>query len=629
MRHSAPRSICPHPIRSATLAILGFAAAFILPAGPSHAEDLPWRHGAALLGELKYPPDFKRFDYVNPDAPKGGTLRLSTDGTFDSFNPLIPKGNPAAGVGLIYEQLMTPSLDEVSTEYGEIAEALQYPPDFAWAKYRLRPEAKWHDGKPITPDDVVWSFEATVANNPSQAFYYRHVKKVEATGEHEVTFTFDQTGNRELPQIIGQLTVLPKHWWTGTGPDGQKRDITRTTLEIPLGSGPYRLKEFSPGRSVTYERVKDYWGKDLAVNVGQNNFDQIRYEYFRDDQVELEAFKGDNYDARFENSAKNWATAYDFPARQQGRVVLEKLTERGSGVMVGFVPNLRRPIFQDPRVRQALNLAMPFEDMNRTTFFGQYERISSYFYPTELGATGVPQGAELAMLNEAKDKGPIPAEVFTKPYTNPVAADATAERTNLREALKLLGEAGWTIEGTKLVNAKKEPFRIEFLMNGPTFERVGVRYREQLAKIGIDLTIRSVDSSQYQNRVRSRDFDLIYTGWGQSLSPGNEQNDFFGSEAADREGSRNYAGIKNPAIDYLIKRVIFAKDRTELVDATHALDRVLLWNHYVIPGWTTTATRMARWDRFSHPATLPKYSTGFPTIWWWDATKAAKTGAPK
>ncbi len=618
-------------MRLLTLAAVLLAAGATLLAAPrGHAEERVWRHGSSLMGEPKYPKDFAHFAYVNPQAPKGGTLRLSDTGTFDSFNPVLAKGNAASGLDLIYEHLMTSALDEVSTEYGEIAEALTWPADFSSVTYRLNPKARWHDGKPITPDDVVWSFQAITANNPAQAFYYKHVKKAEATGEREVTFTFDQAGNRELPQIVGQLMVLPKHWWEGTGPDGKKRSIAETTLEVPLGSGPYRLKGFEAGRTVVYERVKDWWGASLPTHVGTWNFDEIRYEYFRDETVELEAFKGDGYDARFENIAKNWATAYDFPARAEGRVVMEKIPVAGRGVMAGFIPNMRRAKFADPRVRLALSYALDYEEMNRTLFFGEYDRIPSYFFPTELASSGLPQGRELEILREAEKAGPIPKDVFEKPFANPVAKDATAARNNLREALRLFQEAGWVIKNGVMTKADTgEPFRIEFLNNGPSFERVGVRYRESLAKIGIDLSLRVVDSSQYVNRVRARDFDMIYTGWAQSLSPGNEQLNYWGSDAARQEGSQNWGGIENPAIDAIIKVILYAKDRDELVAATRALDRVLLWNHYVIPGWTSANTRMARWNRFGRPDPLPSQSTGFPAIWWWDAAAAAKTGVPK
>ncbi len=606
------------------------ALASVLPIATASAEDPVWRHGAALMGEPKYPPGFPRFDYVNPDAPKGGSLRLADTGTFDSFNPILTKGNPAAGLSLLTQSLMTAALDEVSAEYGEIADAVRWPADYSSVTYRIDPKARWNDGRPITPDDVVWSFQKTIELNPSQSFYYKHVKSAEATGDREVTFTFDQAGNRELPQIVGQLTVLPRHWWEGTGPDGKKRSIGETTLEPPLGSGPYRIASFDAGRSVTYERVKDWWGEKQPTQIGQYNFDRIRWDYFRDDTVQLEAFKGDGYDVRMETSAKNWATAYEIPARAEGRLVLEKIPTRAQGVMVGFVPNLRREKFRDPRVRRALSYAFDFEDMNRTLFFGQYERITSYFYPTELASSGLPEGRELAFLREAEKAGPIPKEVFDTPFANPTSPDATAARNNLRESLRLFQEAGWVVKGGKLVSATTgEPFAIEFLTDGPAFERVAVRWRETLAKIGIRFDIRTVDSSQYVNRVRAHDYDMIYTGWAQSMSPGNEQLTYWGSASADSEGASNWAGIRDAAVDALIRTVIYAENRADLVAATRALDRVLLWNHYVVPGWTAPYSRMARWDRFSHPEPLPLLSSGFPTTWWYDAEKAAKTGVRK
>lgn len=588
------------------------------------AADLSFRHGVSLLGKPKYPNDFKHFDYVNPNAPKGGLLRMAEDGTFDSFNFVIPRGTPATGLGLIYDTLMAPASDEVASEYGLIAEGVAYPPDFSSVTYRLRADARWHDGTPITPDDVIWSFEAFTQNNPNQRFYYSHVVKAEKTGERDVTFTFDQAGNRELPQIVGQLMILPKHWWTANDASGKPRDITQGTLEAPLGSGAYKIKSFVPGRSITYERVKDYWGKDLPVNVGKDNFDEVRYEYFRDDTVMLEAFKADQYDFRVESSAKNWATAYDFPARTEGKVILEMFENRASGVMQAFIPNLRREKFQDPRVRRALNYALDFEGMNHTLFFDQYKRISSYFSGTELAFSGLPQGRELEILDEVKDK--LPKEVFTTVYKNPVNDTNDERRANLREAVRLLKEAGYEIKNRQLVNAKGEPFTIEILLASPVMERVAVFYKPALERLGIKVSIRQVDPSQYINRLRARDFDMIVSGWGQSLSPGNEQRDYFGSAAADRQGSRNYGGIKNPAIDFLIDKVIYAEDRADLVAATHALDRALMWNDYVIPAWTLNYTRTARWDRFSHPDPLPKYSFAFPDIWWFDTKKAERIG---
>ena len=602
----------------------------VLSAGSLRAQEPQWRHATSLIGEPALPADFPHFRYVNPDAPKGGEVRLSDTGSFDSFNPILPKGNVAPGTGLMYETLMNSALDEldISAMYGGIAEAIRYPDDFSWVKFRLNPKAKWHDGLPITPEDVVWSFKQQVRLNPQIRFYYGHVTKAEVSGEREVTFTFDQAGNRELPHIVGQLMVLPKHWWEGKDKDGNPRSIDRTTLEPPLGSGPYRIKEFAAGRSLTYERVDDYWAKNENFAIGQNNFDEVRYEVFLDSAVLLEAFKGDQYDWRLENSAKAWATGYDFPAVKDGRVVLETFEDKATGRMQAFVVNLRREKFADPRVREALNYAFDFEATNRTLFYGQYKRIASFFAGTDLAATGLPEGKELEILNEVRDK--VPPEVFTKPYTNPVAGDPGAVRNNLREALKLFREAGWELKGRQLVNARTgEPFTLEYLSIDPNFERVVLPYAQNLKKIGIDLTIRVVDTSQYLNRLRAFDFDMITFSWGESLSPGNEQREYWGSAAADNSASRNLAGIKDPAVDFIIDKIIFSKDRESLVAAVKALDRVLLWNHYVIPQWYLNVDRSARWNRFSHPEKLPAFSHGFPTIWWWDKDKAAKTGAAR
>jgi microcin C transport system substrate-binding protein len=602
-----------------------------LPAGiaPAQAEEKRWRHGLSLFGEPKYPAGFAHFDYVNAAAPKGGSVCEIALGTFDSFNTVVAgvKGVAAAGTELIYDTLLTSALDEVSTEYGLLAEAVSYPDDFSSATYRLRAAAKWHDGQPVTAEDVIFSFNAYKKHNPRYAAYYRHVVRIEKTGEHEITFVFDGPGNRELPQIVGQLHVLPRHWWEGTDKNGNKRDIGSTTLEVPLGSGAYRIKEFSPGRNVVLERVKDYWGRDLAVNLGVNNFGELRYEYFRDLTVALEAFKGDTVDWRTENSAKNWATAYDFPAVGEKRVILEEFPINSFGVMQGFAFNIRRAKFQDPRLRLAFNYAFDFEEMNKQIFFGQYHRINSYFDGTELACSGLPQGRELEILETVRDK--VPPEVFTTAYSNPVGGDPQAVRANLRQAIRLFREAGYEIRNEKLVDTKTgAPYSVEFLAEDPSFERVFLFYKPSLDRLGITVTVRTVDSSQYENRLRDWDYDIITNSWGESLSPGNEQRGFWGSQAADQPGSNNLIGIKNPAVDALIDRVIFAKSRDDLVAATKALDRILLWNHYVVPQWTYGKQRTARWDRFGRPDPLPKYgASAFPTVWWWDADKAAKTGS--
>lgn len=632
-------------IRTAGLALV--APAFgVLGAASSGAQERTWRHGLSLFGDLRYPPGFKYFDYVNPNAPKGGAVRLGTFGTYDNFNPVIAglKGNIAGGVGLIFESLATPALDEVATEYGQLAEQVSYPPDFSSVTYQLRREARWHDGAPITPEDAIFSFEAFRTNNPQMAAYYRHVTKAEKSGEREVTFSFDGPGNRELPQIVGQLQVLPKHWWEGSDNSGKKRDITATTLEPPLGSAAYRIKDFAPGRFVTFERVKDCWGANLNINVGRHNFDEIRYEYFRDSTVALEAFKADQFDWRRENSAKNWATAYDFPAVRDKRVVLEQFPMRSVGIMQCFAFNTRREKFKDARLRRAFNFAYDFEEMNKQLFYGQYNRVKSYFDGTELACnwkpdpedrsggaipagTDVPEGLELEILETVRSK--VPSEVFTTPYTNPVGGGNEAIRANLREATRLLKEAGYEVRERRLVNAKTgEPMKVEFLIDQPDYERIVLFYKQPLERLGIEVSVRTVDEAQYQNRLRQWDYDIIAQLWGQSLSPGNEQRDYWGSPAADTPGSQNYVGIKDAAVDALIERVIFAKGRGELIAATRALDRVLLWNHYVMPQFYLWKDRAARWDRFGRPDVLPRYGiSGFPTTWWWDAERAAKVGS--
>jgi microcin C transport system substrate-binding protein len=597
---------------------------------PLAAQEAPWRHGSALLDEPKYPQGFSHFDYVNPNAPKGGLVRLGALGTFDSFNIVVAgvKGSPEQGLGLIYETLTTSALDEANASYGLLAESFSYPEDYSSVSFRLRPEARWHDGKPVTTDDVIFSFESLKANSPTYAFYYANVSKAEKVGEREVKFTFDEKGNRELPQIMGQLMVLPKHWWEGTAPDGRKRDVTQTTLEPPLGSGPYRLKSFDTGRNASYERVKDYWGEKINVNVGQNNFDEIRYEYYRDATVLLEAFKSDRLDFRTENSARNWAAGYDFPARQEGRVILEEFPFRATGVMQAFVLNMRRDKFKDQRVRRAFNLAFPFEELNKTIFYGLYERPSSYFYGLDLASSGLPEGQELKILESIRDK--IPASVFTTPYKNPINDSPETVRNNLREADRLLKEAGWEVKNGRRVNAKGEVLSAELLSSSPNEERVFLPYKASLDRLGIATTVRTVDDVQYTNRTRAFDFDVATGLWPQSLSPGNEQREFWGSQAATREGSRNLPGIADPGVDALIDKIIFAKDRNDLVAATKALDRVLLAHDYVVPQWTSLKQRTARWNRYSHPEAMPRYGgAAFPTIWWYDEAKAAKTGAPR
>jgi microcin C transport system substrate-binding protein len=616
-----------------TSALLVLAARkFPLPAwiSPAEAQEKAanWRHGLSTFGELKYPAGFKQFDYVNTKAPKGGAAWQIALGTYDSFNSVVAgiKGTPAAGIDMVYDTLFVPSLDEPTSAYGLIADSVSYPDDVSKAIFRLRPQAKWHDGKPVTPEDVIFSFESFKKLSPQAGANYRHVTKAERTGDHEVTFIFAGPGHHDLPQTVGQLTVLPQHWWQGADKDGKKRNIGETTLEPPLGSGPYRIKEFSAGHNVVYERVKDYWGKDLNVNIGRDNFDELHFEYFRDATVAIESFKSGRVDWREENSAKNWATAYDFAAVKEKRVILEEFPISNLGLMQAFVFNIRRDKFKDERVRRALNLVFDFEEMNKQIFFGQYHRIASYFQGTDLAATGLPTGKELELLNTVRDK--VPAELFKKPYSNPVNGSRAKVRDNLRDALHLLREAGYVVKNQQLINKKtNEPFTIEFLANAPIFERVYLFYKPSLERLGITVTVRTVDEAQYENRVRGWDFDAITFGWGESLTPGSEQRGYWGSQAADQHGSLNIIGIKNPAVDAMIDKVIVAKSRPDLVAACRALDRVLLWNNYVVPQWTYGKVRTARWDRFGRPEHMPKYGmAAFPTLWWYDQAKSAKIG---
>lgn len=572
-------------------------------------------HGIAMHGDLRYPADFAHFSYVNPDAPKGGTMRFGVaPGTFDSFNPWTIKGNPAAGVEGLYDTLLTASADEPFSEYGLLAKTVQTPADRSWVEFELRREARWHDGKPVTADDVVWSFETLLAKGrPQFRFYYASVEKAEKVGEHGVRFTFKPGTNRELPLIVGQLPVLPKHWWAG-------RDFEAPSLDAPLGSGPYKLGKFEAGRFVEFERVADYWGKDLPVNRGRDNFDVRRFEYFRDMTVSLEAFKGGQYDFRLESSAKEWATQYEIPEVQSGRIVKEAVPHQRPTGMQAFVMNLRRPLFQDARVREALGLAFDFEWSNKTLFYGQYERTKSYFENSELASRGLPGPDELAILE--KYRGKIPDAVFTTEFTLPTTDGSGNNRENLRRAADLLKQAGWTSQAGALTKDGQR-FTFEILLNNPQFERIVLPYKKTLERLGIEATVRTLaDTSQYRRRSDAFDYDMIVGGFAQSESPGNEQRDMFGSEAAKREGSLNSMGLADPIVDELIEGVIAAPDRASLVTRTRAFDRVLLWGQYLIPNWHISTDRIAFWNKFGRPTVVPKNGVQIDT-WWFDPAKAA------
>ncbi len=589
--------------------------AVLLAAGIGVAAEAPPGYGLAVLGELKYKPDFTHFDYADPNAPKGGTMRLSAIGTYDTLNPFIVKGVPAAGISQIWDTLMAQSEDEAEAEYGLAAESAVIAPDKLSVLYTLRKEARFHDGSPMTADDLIWTFETLRdKGQPLYRYYYSDVSRVEKEGERGVRFYFKNADNRELAWIIGQLMpVLSKKYWSG-------RDFDKTTLDPPLGSGPYKIESLDPGRSITYRRVADYWGSDLPVNKGRHNVDTIRYDYYRDGTVALEAFKAGQYDLRQENSSKAWATGYDVPAVRDGLIKKITIPNALPSPMQGFGYNLRRPLFQDPRVREALAYAFDFEWSNKNLFYGYYTRTRSYFDNSELAATGVPQGEELKILE--KYRGKIPDEVFTKQYDPPRYDGSGNIRDGLRQALALLKAAGWSFKGEKLVNDKTgEPFQFEILNQDPQMERIILPFIKNLERLGIVARLRTVDTAQYQRRMDTFDFDMTVVVFPQSLSPGNEQREMFGSAAADAPGSRNVLGIKNPVVDDLIEGLVRAPDRPTLIAYTHALDRVLQYGYYVIPQFHLGAYWIAYWDKFGRPATPPKYGVGIDT-WWVDPAAA-------
>lgn len=621
------RSQLSGSIRAGLTAVAVLLGPGAVPEAAANPAEPRVHHGYSLTGPVKYGPDFQHFDWVNPDAPKGGVVREFALGTFDSLNPFSIKGQAAARIGLIYDQLFSDSPDEETAQYGLVAEWMRFPADYSSVTFKLRPNARWHDGKPITVEDVIFSMEGKRAAHPFFANYYKNVVKAEKTGEHEVTFTFDSSGNRELPSIVGQIQVLPKHWWTAVGADGQPRDLARGTSEVPLGSGPYRVKSVDLTRGIVYERVPDYWGKDLPVNRGQWNFDEVRVTYFRDRTPAFEEFKSGKIDIWAENRASAWAMQYEFDAVKKGLVRREALPQKRVASMQAFAMNTRRSKFADPRVRRAFNLAFNFEAANKNLFFDQYIRSASYFDNSELAAKGLPTGRELEILTEIKDL--VPAEVFTTEWMNPVNTPE-ARRANMAEAMKLLTAAGWK-QGRNggLVNEAGEEFTVEFLMADDTFQRLILPFVEDLKLLGIKGTVRQVDPPQFKLREDSFDFDIIVDNFPQSISPGNEQRDMFGSAAAAQQGSRNTIGIKNPAVDKLIDKIVFAKDRAELVAATRALDRVLLWNHYVVPQWHYPYERLASWNIFGRPAKLPSQGASVLRTWWIDPVKLAETTAAR
>ena len=607
---------------SLSLAIFAGLSVFSTSISANSEQTIQPTHGIAMHGSPKYPVGFAGFDYTSAEAQKGGRLRLGVQGTFDSLNPYIAKGTPGDHIPLIYDSLTVSSSDEAFSRYGLVAETIELPEDRSWVIYNLRSEARFHDGTPITADDVVFSFNLLMEKgSPFFQSYYGEVKEVEALNPHKVKFTFDNADNRELALIVGELPILPKHYWA-------TKDFAKSSLEIPLGSGPYTISSVEPGRKLVFKRNKDYWGESLAVNRGLYNFDTIRLDYYKDAVVLLEALKAGQFDFRLENSAKQWATGYTGNAIDSGRLIKQQIPHDIPTGMQSFVLNLRNPLFQDIKVRQALNYAFDFEWSNKNLFYNAYTRTQSYFSNSELASKGIPEGREKAILLEYKDQ--LPASIFTDAFTLPVSGGNGHNRANLRTAMKLLKEAGWQVKNNQLMNAEGQAFKFEIMLAQPTFERVVNPYVKALKKLGIQASVRHVEVSQYINRVRSFNFDAIVGGVGQSLSPGNEQVEFWHSSRVDQAGSRNRSGISHPVVDALVAQVVAAPNREELIYRTRALDRVLLSQHYVIPQWHLSSHRIAYWDKFKQPDVSPKYDPGYQQgllTWWIDSTKAPSAAA--
>ena len=575
-------------------------------------------HGSSLLGSLRYSPDYPHFDYVNPSAPKGGAARLTRIGGFDSFHPFVQQGDPVNVAPWIYEKLMERSLDEGSTAYGLLAEWVEHPADYSWVAFGIREGARWHDGRPVEAADVVFTFDALKRDGfPSLRQYYKDVESARDEGGGVVRFAFSVTGNRELPHIVGELDILPRHWWEG-------RDFAESTMDRPLGSGPYRIGDFEINRFVQFERVEDHWGAELPVRIGSNNFDRVRFEFFLDGVAAFESFKAGDADFRAENNSKVWATGYDFPAVRSGAVIKRTYTSEGPKGVQGFLFNLRRPKFADPRTREALALVFDFEWTNETLYFGQYARPWSFFQGTaELMPEGLPQGRELELLESVREH--VPEAAFGPPYAPDQTDGSGRIRGELREARTLLESAGWGIQEGSLVDGNGEPLHVEFLTAQAEQERIIGPYLQNVRKLGIQADLRVVDWTQYGNRIDEQDFDMVIWGWRNSESPGNEQRGYWGSSVANVSNTANLGGVSNPGIDALVDRIILADNREELAAACRALDRVLTHSHFAVFQLYTPYERIAYWDRFGHPDPFPSRSDGFPTVWWWDEVKAAAT----
>lgn len=588
-------------------------------AAPVSAEE--WRHGISYFGDLKYPPDFKHFDYVNPNAPKVGEIRLSQQGNFDSLNPFVRKGRPAIGFSYYlmlstYDRLMFQTDDEPSSQYGWLAEAVMLADDYSWVRYRLREEARWHDGEPVTAEDVVFTFnQIKEFGSPTLQLELRKVTSAEAFGEREVLFTIEDETSPQTALSIGMLPVAPEHYW-------RDRDLSATSLEVAVASGPYRVSDVDPGRRIEYELVDDYWGRDIPVNKGRYNIRRVSYDYFNDMNVILEAVKSGNLDALPETQAKRWATQYEFPGKERGLYIMDLLvTERPVGMALGHIFNLRLPKFKDPRVREALGLVYDFEWLNEVLMYGFYNRTDSYFANSALAAKGVPDEAELQVME--KYRGLIPDRAFTEPFEVSRTDGTGYPRENLLKAAGLLREAGYQISDGVLVHGETgRPFTIEFITNTTALERTLQPYVINLKRLGIDATIRLLEASQYIHRVGKFDFEATIRSWAQTPIPGAELRNYWGSSAADSDYSRNDVGIKDPVVDELIEKILAAGTYEELVTYARVLDRVLLWNFYALPGFYAPGYRYGYWDKYERPAVQATYRTGFFDTWWYNTDKA-------
>ncbi len=566
----------------------------------------------------KYPDGFDHFDYVNPDAPRGGNLDLPAFGSFDSFNPYVLKGQSANGLGqLMFETLMAPSLDEPFSQYGLLADGVKLAKDKLSVTYHINPSARFNDGSQVSAKDVVFSYETLRdKGHPQYRFYWSDITGADVLNNQTVRFNFKRA-NPELHLIVGQIPIFSRNW---VG----KKAFDKLALEQPITSGPYTIEKYELGKYITYKRNPDYWGSDLNVRRGMFNFDRVTYKFYRDFTVMLEAFKAGEFDFNHEYNSKKWARDYIGPKFRSGEIIKKELPHRNDAGMQGFIFNLRKPLFQDIRVRKALSQALDFEWSNRNLFYNQYLRNDSYFSNSELAATGKPSAAELKLLQPYRNQ--LPAELFEKPWQPPTTTPPNSLRNNLRKARELLHQAGWDFRDGALRNAKGEPFHFSIILVQKGFERIVAPFARNLTKLGIEVEYRTIDPALYQRRMDKFDFDMTVAGFGQSQSPGNEQINMFHSSSANQEGSMNLMGIADPVVDAMVEKVVYAKDRKALVTACHALDRVLLYGNYLIPHWYIGTHRVAWWDRFDMPKTLPLYYD--PTNWmvatWWFKPEAKK-----